>query len=249
MQCFCCQLLQVLRAACRAASIYGNINKPNCEYFAAVSILQLTRTTIDNADWGQQQQVPNNIFIFIMSAIDLLTKAIELDVNGRHREALHLYQNGISELLQQCKAEPEGDRKRHLQKKIEEYVLRAEQIKKLLPPIAGALVTKLLIMKGDTGYDYQRVFGKYLTDAVTEVQLEDPYLRDHHQIMNLLRFCELVVLQCRNVKVIEVTTTREPRSEAEQATAYEKMAESLMMRKRVKLRVNYSETMHDRQIM
>lgn len=185
-----------------------------------------------------------------MSAVELLKKAIEFDVGGRHREALRLYQNGISELLQQSKSEPDADRKRHYQSKIDEYMRRAEQIKKLLPPIAGALITKVFIMNGDIGYDYQRVFGKYLTDEVTEVQLEDPYLRDHHQIMNLLRFCELVVQQCRNVKCIEVTTTRDTRTEATaQAEAFEKMAESLLQRKRVKLRVNYSETMHDRQIM
>jgi hypothetical protein len=38
-----------------------------------------------------------------MSAIALLTKAIEYDVNGRKLEALKLYEDGIGELLKQCK--------------------------------------------------------------------------------------------------------------------------------------------------
>lgn len=38
-----------------------------------------------------------------MSAIELLKKAIEFDVNGRHMEALKLYQSGIADLLKQCK--------------------------------------------------------------------------------------------------------------------------------------------------
>lgn len=38
-----------------------------------------------------------------MSAVSLLTKAIELDVNGRRIEALKLYEEGIGELLRICK--------------------------------------------------------------------------------------------------------------------------------------------------
>lgn len=38
-----------------------------------------------------------------MSAIELLTKAIELDVSGRRIEALKLYEDGIAELLRICK--------------------------------------------------------------------------------------------------------------------------------------------------
>lgn len=38
-----------------------------------------------------------------MSAIDLLTKAIEYDVNGRKMEAMKLYETGIGELMKMCK--------------------------------------------------------------------------------------------------------------------------------------------------
>lgn len=38
-----------------------------------------------------------------MSAVSLLTKAIELDVSGRRIEALKLYEEGIGELLRICK--------------------------------------------------------------------------------------------------------------------------------------------------
>lgn len=183
-----------------------------------------------------------------VSAVDLLKKAIEFDVDGRHMEALKLYQSGIGELLRQCKAEPDAERKRHFQAKIEEYMVRAEQVKKLLPTVGGTVVDKLHIMEGETGHDYERVFGKYLTADVTEVQLEEPYLREHYQMMNLLRFCELVVLRCRNLRTILVTTTTDPRPQTEQTAALEAMAKSLEG-KQVRLDVRYSETLHDRQIM
>lgn len=38
-----------------------------------------------------------------MSAFEILTKAIEFDVSGRHMEALKLYQSGITEVLKKCK--------------------------------------------------------------------------------------------------------------------------------------------------
>lgn len=38
-----------------------------------------------------------------VSAIDLLTKAIEYDVNGRKMEAMKLYETGIGELMKMCK--------------------------------------------------------------------------------------------------------------------------------------------------
>ena len=38
------------------------------------------------------------------------------------------------------------------------------------------------INSDDTGYSYATIFEPYLTGQVTEVVVEDPYIRSHHQV-------------------------------------------------------------------
>lgn len=61
---------------------------------------------------------------------------------------------------------------------------RAEQIKALLPPVTdrGYVVDKIHIIEGDRGYSYESVFGKYLNDEVSQISVEEPYIRDHYQV-------------------------------------------------------------------
>ncbi len=47
------------------------------------------------------------------------------------------------------------------------------------------------VMFGDTGYGYETLFKDYLVGA-TEIILEDPYIRQNHQIQNFIKFCEVV---------------------------------------------------------
>lgn len=63
---------------------------------------------------------------------------------------------------------------------------RAEIIKSLVPPVTdrGHIVDKIFIMEGDRGYSYDTVFGKYLDNDVTEISLEEPYVREHYQVTN-----------------------------------------------------------------
>lgn len=148
-----------------------------------------------------------------MSAIELLKKAIEFDVSGRRLEALKLYQSGISELLIQCKGmsfsgiylyfylkillkpmwctdESDSEKKKHYQTKIEQYMGRAEQLKSMLSDVKsrGHVVDKICIMEGDSGYGYDRIFAKYLDSNVTEITLEEPYIREHYQVKKLFIF-------------------------------------------------------------
>lgn len=146
--------------------------------------------------------------------------------------------------------ETDETRKQHYRSKINEYMVRAEQLKRLLPVEHGKVVDKIFIMEGDTGKSYDQVFGKYLKADVTEVQLDEPYLREHHQLTNLVRFCELLVAKCRNLKVISVTTTvKDDEQKAVQAAAFKVLATSLDQARRIKLEIRYSDNLHDRQIM
>ena len=51
------------------------------------------------------------------------------------------------------------------------------------------------------------IFDKCLDGNVTWIKVEDPYIRDRHQLHNFVRFCELVVRKCRKINRIHLTTT------------------------------------------
>lgn len=148
-------------------------------------------------------------------------------------------------------AETDAYRKEHYTAKIKEYMARAEELKRHLPNVQGKVIDKIFIMEGDTGKSYDSVFGKYLDKDVTEVKLDEPYLREHYQITNLVRFCELLVMKCRNLKWISVTTSLkdEDNSKTDHKAAIDDLAKSLKSLKQITLEVQYSENLHDRQIM
>lgn len=155
---------------------------------------------------------------------------------------------------------------------------RAESIKSQLDEqrSRGEIVDKIHIIANGTGFDYGSIFGKYLDDKVKEVCLEEPYLREYYQVsenkcnessvigsndeiilvlifnqlINFIRFCELVVSKCRNLKFISVTTVKDPNGarSADQISAFNAMTTDLKNRN-ITLSVDYSGQLHDRQIM
>ena len=44
-----------------------------------------------------------------------------------------------------------------------------------------------------TGHSYEKIFSRCLDEKLTEVHVEEPYIRQGHQTYNFLRFCELLV--------------------------------------------------------
>lgn len=67
--------------------------------------------------------------------------------------------------------------------------------------------------------------------------------------MNLLKFFELVVLRCSNLKIINVQTSKDTRPNSDQANAFTNMSKSLHDKKRIILNISFSENIHDRQVM
>lgn len=45
----------------------------------------------------------------------------------------------------------------------------------------------LKIENDSIGYSYASVFGQYLDEKVTQVVIEDPYVRTHHQVYGTLK--------------------------------------------------------------
>jgi len=143
------------------------------------------------------------------AAISVLTRAVELNQSQSYSEALVCYQEGLSLLMNVLKDTKDDSTRVHYREKMESYITRAEKLKTLVSEQkeAGTFHEKISIKDGATGYSYRRVFEKYLEGNVNEVVVEDPYVRNVHQIYNFLRFCELLVT-IGTVREIKLVTSK-----------------------------------------
>jgi ATP-dependent Lon protease len=99
---------------------------------------------------------------------------------------------------------------------------------------------------GAIGFSYESIFKEYLSGA-DEIVIEDPYIRQNHQIINFLRFCETVV-RCGKPKSIVLITKFESTFEKEEALPkLLSIAESLKQLN-VVLEIKENEALHDREI-
>lgn len=175
----------------------------------------------------------------------------QYDIAGRKLESLKLYEDGCGELLKMCKSESNAEKRLHFQKKLDEYLGQAEQIKKSILQWGskGEIRDRIHIPEGATNFGYDRIFGKYLTAEVEEILVEEPYLKDFYQLCNLVMFCELAVSNCRNLKCIKVTTNMDSSSNAEQSKGLNSLSESLLKHSNICLYVDLVTSLHDRQVM
>lgn len=104
----------------------------------------------------------------------------------------------------------------------------------------------LKVHYGDIGYSYEDVFKDYLIGA-KEVTIQDPYIRQKHQISNFLKLSELVVKigDCRKIHL--VTSSDDSEQESQNIYAFEKIADSLFENE-IEFTFEFSNTIHDRQI-
>ncbi|KAM9212001.1 MIT domain-containing protein 1 isoform 2-T2 [Dugong dugon] len=117
------------------------------------------------------------------AAVTVLKRAVELDSESRYPQALVCYQEGIDLLLQVLKGTKDDTKKCNLRKKISDYMDRAENIKKYLDQEKedGKYHKQIKIEENATGFSYESLFQEYLNGTVTEVWIEDPYIRHTHQ--------------------------------------------------------------------
>ncbi len=78
----------------------------------------------------------------------------------------------------------EESRRVELRKRLENYINRAEFIKKHIEKEQeeGKYHEKIEIEDNATGFSYQTVFCRFLDEHVTSVYIEDPYIRSVHQV-------------------------------------------------------------------
>ncbi|XP_073446637.1 MIT domain-containing protein 1 isoform X2 [Dendrobates tinctorius] len=117
------------------------------------------------------------------SAGAVLRRAVELDGRGRYTESLVCYQEGIELLLQVLKGTKDEAKKTHYRQKLRSYMDRAEQIKHhvVKEKEEGKYHKQIKILENATGYSYENLFKPYVDETLTEVWVEDPYIRHMHQ--------------------------------------------------------------------
>ncbi|XP_069350866.1 MIT domain-containing protein 1 isoform X1 [Eulemur rufifrons] len=184
------------------------------------------------------------------AAVTVLKRAVELDSEYRYPQALVCYQEGIDLLLQVLKGTKDYTKKCNLRQKISNYMDRAENIKKYLDQEKedGKYHKQIKIEENATGFSYESLFQEYLNETVTEVWIEDPYIRNTHQLYNFLRFCEMLIKRPCKVKTIHLLTCLDKGSKKEyQISSLEEIKESLSNHG-VLLEIEYSSSIHDREI-
>ena len=143
-------------------------------------------------------------------------------------------------------------KKAAFRQKASDYMSRAEKLDALLEERkrSGQFHEQRKIEADSTGNSYEALFGRFLADVdVTEVDVEDPYVRSHHQVMNMVRLCELLVKKCKGLRTVRLLTGPEPQPAArqEQVAKLDELKKDLEERG-VTLTVTFSDTLHDREI-
>ncbi|MHB1309292.1 MAG: BREX system Lon protease-like protein BrxL [Limisphaerales bacterium] len=99
---------------------------------------------------------------------------------------------------------------------------------------------------GATGFSYQSIFGEYLLGA-EEIVVEDPYIRQHHQILNFLRFCETAV-RVGKPKRITLVTKFDNQPEKDEAMAKLFTIGDSLKQFDVTLEIRENPALHDREV-
>ncbi|KAM8977449.1 ATP-binding cassette sub-family C member 5-like [Pelodytes ibericus] len=183
-------------------------------------------------------------------ASGVLRRAVELDSKGRYQESLVCYQEGIELLLQVLKGTRDDSKKVHYRQKLTDYMDRAEQIKHhvLKEKEEGKYHTQIKILENSTGYSYENLFKPYINEMLTEVWVEDPYIRYVHQLYNFLRFCEMLIKGPSKVKKINLLTSRDEENGKDQQTCGLHEIKISLLDYGVTLDVTFSSSIHDREI-
>ncbi|NWT64256.1 MITD1 protein, partial [Prunella himalayana] len=174
---------------------------------------------------------------------EAVKRAVQLDVASRFQESLVCYQEGIDLLLKVVKATTDEAKKHHYRQKITEFAFLSD----------AKFHKHIRIEENATGFGYEKLFHEYLTEIVSEVLVQDPYIRQVHQasgylLYNFLRFCEMLVKGPCKVKTIHLCTScDEDSGRSQQMTVLEEIKQSLS-NYGVTLIIEFKSSIHDREI-
>ncbi|XP_025320130.3 MIT domain-containing protein 1 isoform X2 [Canis lupus dingo] len=196
------------------------------------------------ARYGKEQDAQS------IAAFTVLKRAMELDSGSRYQQALVCYQEGIDLLMQVLRGTKDDTKKRNLRKQISGYMDKAEIVKKYLDQEKedGKYHMQIKIEENATGFSYESLFQQYLNETVTEVWIQDPYIRQIHQLYNFLRFCEMLIKKPCKVKTIHLLTSLDEGSGKQQQSSGLQEIKKSLQDHGVLLELKYSSSVHDREI-
>lgn len=124
------------------------------------------------------------------------------------------------------------------------------------PPVPVDEVAKTVALQerhyrihyGAVGYSYQSIMGDYLP-GTQEILVEDAYIRNQHQILNFLKFCELAVRVAKPKKIKLITKFEDELDKKAEALAKLAIIGESLKAHDVELTIEVKETLHDRHIV
>ncbi|XP_037932086.1 MIT domain-containing protein 1-like [Teleopsis dalmanni] len=182
--------------------------------------------------------------------IAFLHVAFEYDAQKRNMEAVVCYTKAIDIFLEEIDGKCYNkDKKEKLLQQIEQYKHLVKKVETRMKTLrsCGNSVKEVHIKDDATGYTYDKLFGKYLNEDVKEILIEESYLREKHQLKNLVRFFELSIKSCPECRYIRVVTTKDPNPNSEQVAILNEIRTSLA-RRNVHLNIVFNN-IHDRRIV
>lgn len=159
------------------------------------------------------------------------------------------YKEGIQIFLTVVPQIQDKNKRVKYREKATQYLERCEVLDAIIrkDKEAGKFHEHIKIQAGSIGYGYETLFGRFLDEDAKIIEVDDPYIRSHHQIINFLRCCELFVKKCSRLQEIKLNTSYDDNNKTEQEKKFKELENSLLKRK-INLKVDYSTTLHDREI-
>ena len=127
------------------------------------------------------------------------------------------------------------------------------------PPLVEAVVPEVLatipvelkdehytIMFGDIGYSYESICSPYL-HGVKTIVVEDPYIRNNHQVQNFVRFCEMAVKES-SVTTIRLVTGYDDNTQLNEVVKKLDDLKQSLLELDIELDVQFDPDKHDREI-
>lgn len=134
------------------------------------------------------------------AAATVLRQAVENDQNNRKVQAVTCYTEGAGLLIDALRSSflrfdyygicinsglsVTSERRPVLRKKAEEYMNRAEVLKEAIEQEkrAGKFHEQIIIKEDSEGNDYDSLFRSLTDDTVKTVEVDDAYVKAHHQV-------------------------------------------------------------------
>lgn len=126
---------------------------------------------------------------------------------------------------------------------VEEALIASDKVSVSEPELKEQHFT---IRYGDMGYGYDVIIGPYLKGGKT-VFIEDPYIRQSHQIQNFVRFCE-TIFKAGSIKRIELITSYDDETPLVEIQDKLKDLQQSLIELDIVLEIQLNPNIHDREI-